>query len=432
MVAPVTSAEASRVLTLLEGYWHVALAVSGGPDSLALLHLVANRQGEGPSVTVLTVDHGLRASSSAEAALVGRVAASLGLPHAVLEWRHEANVVRGLQAAARRARYDLMAAYCHAHGIEAIVTAHQLDDQAETFLMRLQRGSGLDGLAAIPERGDWAGIAVLRPLLTIPKARLEATLSQAALEFAIDPSNQDARFERARLRASRDALAELGLTADAMARSASRLRRARLALDADTSAFFAAYGTMSEAGFARIDREQLAMAPEEIALRALARSIEAVGGRAEPVSLAKLESLLAALKAEPGKIRTLGGCRIAPRGESLVVCRETRRSGLPELHLGAGERSLWDNRFCVELAPTEREPLVIRALGEAGWRDIGPSSPWRNSLPRYAGVSLPACWHGDRLVALPSLAGGVAEPDARLRARFVGAGAFGLRKRPSV
>ena len=119
-----------------------------------------------------------------------------------------------------KARYDLMAAYCQANDIPALVTAHHLDDQAETFLMRLKRGSGLDGLAAIPEESMWSGVAVLRPLLDIPKARLAATLTEAGITWVEDPSNRDQRFERARMRGCGDALGKLGLTPEALARSA--------------------------------------------------------------------------------------------------------------------------------------------------------------------------------------------------------------------
>ena len=231
-----------------------------------------------------------------------------------------------LQARARAARYDLMAAYCHAHDIPALVTAHHLDDQAETFLMRLKRGSGLDGLAAIPEESVWSGIAVLRPLLDMPKARLAATLTTAGLGWAEDPSNRDERFERARMRTDSESLAKLGLTPEALARSARRLRRARAALDAATQTFLATHGVMSEAGYCLIERAALIAAPEEIALRALARSVNAVSGRESPLQLGKLESLLEGLSENPKAAHTLGGCRLQPLGGRLGVFRETRRN----------------------------------------------------------------------------------------------------------
>ena len=140
-------------------------------------------RGACPELQVLSVDHGLRATSRDEAEMVGRLARSLGLHHAILTWDRRGEARTALQARARAARYDLMAAYCHAHDIPALATAHTLDDQAETFVMRLKRGSGLDGLAAIPETGAWAGIALHRPLLDLPKARLIATLSGAGHRF---------------------------------------------------------------------------------------------------------------------------------------------------------------------------------------------------------------------------------------------------------
>ena len=298
MVLPLTLSEALGAFAPLARFPRLALAVSGGVDSMTMLHLIARWRLEGagkPELAVLTVDHGLRAGSRDEAEMVARLAKSLGLRHAILSWMRDDRQTGGLQASAREARYDLMAAYCHANDIPALVTAHHLDDQAETFLMRLKRGSGLDGLAAIPEESVWSGIVVLRPLLDIPKGRLTSTLAEADLCWAEDPSNSDQRFERARMRTGSDALAKLGLTHEALARSARRLKRARAAIDELTERFLAEHGAMSEAGYGLIARDALLAAPEEIALRALARVVGSVGGRAKPLQLAKLEALLASL-----------------------------------------------------------------------------------------------------------------------------------------
>jgi tRNA(Ile)-lysidine synthase len=405
MSVRVSRAEAEALLAPLGRYEHVALAVSGGPDSLALLTLAARwraSRGGMPRLTVLTVDHGLRPQSQAEAGMVARRAQSFGLPHAILVWAHDGMRRSGaLQEAARAARYGLMTDYCHRHDIAALVTAHQLDDQAETVLMRLARGSGLDGLAAIPAETCWAGMPVLRPLLDVPKARLVATLEGEGIAFAEDASNHDPRFERARLRECGDALARLGLTPEALARSARRLTRARAALDAAAKAHLAAHSRMDRAGFCRLDGEALLVAPEEIGLRALARVIAAVSGRDMPPRLAKLEALLAALKETRAKTHTLGGCRFELLGRDLGVFRETRRTGLPVLSLSPGERAVWDNRFRVALGALEPEPVTVRALGEAGWREARSTSPWLAALPRFAGATLPACWRGERLTLLP-------------------------------
>jgi tRNA(Ile)-lysidine synthase len=375
-------------------------------------------------LSVLTVDHGLRASSREEAELVGRMASALGLPHAILTWEGKEPHSRSLQARARAARYDLMVAYCHEHDIPVLVTAHHLDDQAETFLMRLKRGSGLDGLAAIPERGAWAGITVLRPLLDVPKARLVATLDEAGIAFVSDPSNVDPRFERARVRVSSEALERLGLTPEALALSARRLRRAREALDHAAQGFLAAHSETSEAGYALIDREALASAPQEIALRALSQLIGAVGGGETPLRLAKLEALLAAVEETPDKVHTLGRCRLEPISERLGIFREVRGRGLPVARLLPGERTLWDNRFRIELGANEPEPITVRALGESGLRELRDRSALPLSLPRLAGRTLPSCWRGEVLLGVPMLGGGRGREAIGLdcRAIFVSAG----------
>jgi tRNA(Ile)-lysidine synthase len=421
---PISPSESRRLFALLAPFPQAALAVSGGPDSVALMLLAARwreTREDGPTLSVLAVDHGLRSGARAEAEQVARMAASLGLPHAILTWDKAERPSAGLQIKARTARYDLMAAYCHAHGIAALVTAHTQDDQAETFLMRLKRGSGLDGLAAIPEKGAWAGISILRPLLDVPKARLIATLDAAGVPYVIDPSNADPRFERARMRARASALEAFGLSPEALALSARRLRRAREALDAAACDFLARHGAMSAAGYATIDREALTAAPQEIALRALAQVIAAVGGGEAPVQLAKLEALLAALEANPDKAHTLGRCRLQPVSGRLGFFREVRSGGLPVAELRPGERALWDNRFAIELGADEPDSLTVKALGDEGFQALRERSDAVSALPRLAGRTLPACWRGEVLLGLPQLGlpGSRAPFVPFCRARFV-------------
>jgi tRNA(Ile)-lysidine synthase len=403
---PISLAEAGRLLEPLKGFPRIALAVSGGPDSLALMYLAAwwgAAEPKAPALSVLTVDHGLRASSRDEALMVGRMASSLGLPHAILTWEAGPTQRASLQTRARAARYDLMATHCHANDIPALVTAHHLDDQAETFLMRLKRGSGIDGLAAIPERGEWAGILLLRPLLDVPKARLIATLVEKGIGFVSDPSNADHRFERAKVRGSGEALAVLGLTPEAVALSARRLRRAREALDHGAQSFLDAHSELDEAGYAVIDPKALRSAPQEIALRALARLIASVGGADEPLRLAKLEALFGSLLETSDKAHTFGRCRLQPFSHRIGIFREVRATGLPVAQVRPGERTLWDNRFRIELGMHEREPIIVRALGEQGLRELRDSSPLLASLPRLAGRTLPSCWRGETLIGLPFL-----------------------------
>jgi tRNA(Ile)-lysidine synthase len=426
-VTPISLSEVRAAFERLARYPKLALAVSGGPDSLALMHLAAEWRAArevGPDLHVLTVDHGLREGSRDEAMMVDRQAAALRLPHAILTWERREEGRTALQAHARAARYGLMAGFCHAHDIPALATAHTLDDQAETFLMRLKRGSGLDGLAAIPQTGLWSGIAVERPLLDVAKARLIATLEARGIGFVSDPSNADSRFERARVRGSAGALAALGLTPEALALSARRLRRAREALDQGAESFLARSGEVNEAGYATVDLNALLAAPEEIALRALARLIATVGGGEEPVRLARLEALLASLAVNPGKAHTLGRCRIGPQKGRLGIFREMRANALPAISLEPGMRALWDNRFRIELSPEEREPVTVSALGEQGVRDLRDRFHDLATMPPLASRTLPACFRGGSLVGLPDLGWLRAlndPPGLACRARFIGA-----------
>ena len=215
------------------------LAVSGGPDSTALMVLAARWRKAlkvKPKLIAVTVDHGLRKEAKREAAAVGRLARKLGIAHRTLRWTG-AKPKTGLQEAARVARYRLLAGAARKANASHILTAHTRDDQAETVLIRMSRGSGVTGLAAMTRisavPGDGEGkIKLIRPLLDIPKARLIATLRAAKITFADDPSNRDPRFTRARLRGLMSELAREGLDSRRLALLARRLRRADLAIEA--------------------------------------------------------------------------------------------------------------------------------------------------------------------------------------------------------
>jgi tRNA(Ile)-lysidine synthase len=209
----------------------MAIAVSGGPDSLALLLLAA--AAFPGRIEAATVDHGLRPESAAEALHVAAICATLGCPHRTLIVDVSARG-EGVQGEARRARYEALGAWMGAVGIQALMTGHQQDDQAETLLMRLLRGSGVAGLAGVrarrplPEAGD--GALVCRPLLGWRRADLAAIVRAAGLEAADDPSNRDAAYDRVRIRLR---LAETPwLEPQAIARSAAALADAEEALDA--------------------------------------------------------------------------------------------------------------------------------------------------------------------------------------------------------
>jgi tRNA(Ile)-lysidine synthase len=366
-IGPIADGELAGLFAGLARYAAVGLAVSGGPDSTALMHLFMRWRAMGlvPRATVLTVDHGLRPEATAEAQAVRVAAEHLGFSCLILRWTGE-KPETGLQEAAREARYRLLTMAALAHGLEAIVTAHTEDDQAETLLMRLARGSGLDGLSGIPGRALLGGVPIVRPLLAIPKARLMATLEAASIPFITDPSNADLRFERARLRAQRPTLEGLGLTSAGLGRSARRLERARLALEAITDDVAQASVEVSPAGVATVDLDRLGAAPDEVAVRMVQRLTLAAGGDGVLPSLAKVEALAEWLKSARSGGRTLGRAEISVRSHGGSRCavffRETGRASLPVSVIAAGEIQVWDGRFQISLA-AGCDAVEIRAGG---------------------------------------------------------------------
>jgi tRNA(Ile)-lysidine synthase len=328
---PVSRAEANDLFADLVSAPAIVLAVSGGPDSTALLFLAARwrkARRRGPKLLAVTVDHGLRAGSAAEAKQVTRLARSLGVSHRILRWTG-AKPKSGLQEKARMARYRLLSEAAVKTGASHILTAHTLDDQAETVLMRLLRGSGPTGLSGMA-RETWLGeLTLTRPLLEIPKARLLATLRTAKIPFIDDPSNLDPRFARVRLRGLMPTLVEEGLDAKRLAVLARRLRRAEAALEATVEeAAKLAQGNWASGSRIEMAARHFAVLPAEVALRLLGRAVTMAGNEG-PVELAKLEALHAAVTAKQPKDgrfrRTLAGAMVTVTPEGLTVERAPPR-----------------------------------------------------------------------------------------------------------
>jgi tRNA(Ile)-lysidine synthase len=403
---PVASGEFASLMTALgpfEARPSAAVACSGGADSMALALLLQDwTKSVGGSLTALTVDHRLRPESGAEAAQVGAWMQARGIAHVTLV-RPEALPAGNLQAAARRIRYRLLSEWCRDAGVLHLALAHHREDQAETLLLRLARGSGVDGLAAMAPLSDLPDVRVLRPLLGVPRARLAATLAAAGQEHVDDPSNENVAFGRVRLRRAAAVLDREGLSAERLAATAARLGRARAALDDATAQLLARAAAIHGEGYATLDAVELAAAPGEIALRALARIIAAVSGAAYPPRLERLERLHESLCGGAGGLeagRTLGGCRILPRKGRVLVCREP---GAAAEVAAARERFTWDGRFRVVIDGDSG--CELRRLGRTGWADLLADRPdlRQTHVPVAVRPSLPSFWHLDVVVSVPHL-----------------------------
>ena len=338
--SPISVRQAKGLFADWKGAPALVLAVSGGPDSIALMWLIARWRealSRGPRLLAVTIDHGLRAESAREARDVKRLADALGVPHRTVRWTG-AKPKSGVPAAARAARYRLLAAVARQSGASHVLTAHTRDDQAETLLMRLVRGSGITGLAAMARQTELEGVLIARPFLDISKSQLIATLERARIGFADDPTNRDVHFTRPRIRNVIHGLAAEGGDARNLARLASRLARANAAIEilVDGAARYlalkgrAAVSSPASGAMLRnatFDAAAFAALPEEIRLRLLLRAIDRLGHEG-PAELGKVEALLAALdgalqkpgaKHSPRLKQTLAGALISLVGDRIVI-----------------------------------------------------------------------------------------------------------------
>lgn len=392
----------------------LAVAVSGGADSMALALLAAEwSSGRGGAVVALTVDHGLRPESAAEARQVRRWLAARNIRHHILAWRG-GRPTGDVQAAAREARYRLLAQWCARHGILHLLLAHHRDDQAETLMLRLARGTGMDGLAAMAPISHAAfetedgpvGLRLLRPFLGLPKSALEATLREAGQGWIEDPSNDDPGYGRVRIRRLMPLLAAEGMSPQRLAATAAHIGRARAALEAAVSRLAAEAAALHPAGYLTLRLGPYRTAPAETALRCLARALATIGGTDYPPRFEGLERLHAEL-VDPAawntqRGRTLGGCRIVPVGDTALICREPA-AATAEVTLRAGRTVWWDGRFLIRArgAGTAR----VAALGAAGWRVLlHNSKDYRHAaIASPARPTLPALWDRSGLLEVPHL-----------------------------
>lgn len=371
----------------------LAVAVSGGGDSVALAHILSRCFAPGQvAVHTVTVDHGLRPDSAEEAARTGAQMREMGLPHEILRWQPGWDGTGNLQDQARQARYRLMTQWARDKGIAVLALGHTADDQAETVLMRLARASGVTGLSAMSPRRVMDGISVIRPVLDIGRADLRRYLEHHALGWVEDPSNEDPRFDRVKVRRAMGALSEIGITPRALSAVARNMGQARDALD--WHSFLAARD------FARVDGGDVLIAargfrtlPDEIARRLLVRALIWVGGGPHPPRRAAVSGLIDSLRR--GTAATLAGCQVLTIGGTIHICREY--NAVRRLHCEAG--SLWDGRWRVRGLQDRGGEYELRPLGRHGlmacpdWRDTG--------RPRAALLASPSVWTGDDLVAAP-------------------------------
>ncbi len=389
------------------GVTRLGVAVSGGGDSMALLHLLADcARAQGLTLEAATVNHRLRAGADREARHVKNACEVLDIQHEILSW--EGWDGRGnLQAAARRARYRLLGGWAGRRGLDRVALGHTMDDQAETVLMRLARAAGVDGLSAMAGQVRRDGALFWRPLLGATRAELRAELERRGVAWCEDPTNEDARFDRVKARRALDALAPLGIGAQQLAAVAANLAAAREALER-AARETATQIAREDRGDIVFDEAGLMAAPDELRRRLVGAALVWVSG----AGYKPRRAALAAFYPQGGGQRSLHGCLVIRDRKSLRIVREYNAVKRLRAPLGG----LWDGRWRVTgpasahtsvrssgpaTAPGNGPPLQeaeIRALGEGirhcpGWRATG--------LPRASLMAGPAVWRGETLLAAP-------------------------------
>lgn len=371
----------------------LGIAVSGGSDSMAMLHLMARvASAAGRTVLAVTVDHRLRPEAADEAAFVDRVCVGLGIAHETLVWDH-GTISGNLMEAARQSRYRLMAGWAKGQGLGRVALAHTADDQAETFLIGLSRAAGLDGLSGMRPAFQWDGMTFARPFLGQSRAELRAYLDRHGLGWIEDPSNENDRYTRIKARRALKALRPLGITVDRLTSVVHNLAMAQGVVG--DAVLRAAREVVSEtAGALSFDRESFLDLGPEMGRLLLVAILRWMACLAHPPRGDAVRNLQLALQA--GKDATLAGCRFRLRQGRVLVTREARALGGP---VPAG--SLWDGRWLVSGVAGE-----VRALGSEGLRQC---PDWRSvGLPRQVLEVTPGVWQGDRLIAAPAAGFGAA------------------------
>lgn len=408
-MAPLGADEFARLMAGLGPFENrpvVAVAVSGGPDSMALVALSHDwARDRGGRVEGLIVDHGLRPDSTDEADRVAEWLNEFGIGRRILTWRGD-KPRSDIQATARTARYGLMGDWCRSEGVAHLLLGHHQDDLAETFLLRLERHSGLDGLAAMAAVAETAHGRLLRPLLTVPQARLRATLDERQVPSVDDPSNRDRRYGRVRVRQMMPYLADDGVTAGRLARTALGMGRGRRFMDQAVARLLARAATPHRAGFCWLDAAAYGAAPHGVARRALTRLLLYIGGGGPyPPRSERLERLHRAISDDAlNGGRTLAGCRILPRRRGVLVCREPG-DVFDTAALQAGGTVTWDRRYRICLGAGAPGAYTVRRLGFHGRAAVAGSPGGLGGCPVPAAVrpSLPAIFDLDGVVAVPHL-----------------------------
>ncbi|MBY0501497.1 MAG: tRNA lysidine(34) synthetase TilS [Alphaproteobacteria bacterium] len=374
----------------------LALAVSGGSDSMALMLLAQKWAAQkGYPIVALTVDHGLRTESRSEALHVQKWAKDRGIEHVILEWAGEKPTSR-LQEKAREARYNLLTSWCKENHVPTLLLGHHQQDQEETFWLRLAAGSGLEGLGGMKQKSIRNGIILLRPLLHFSKEHLQDILKVEKQTWINDPSNENPRFFRGRLRLL---LKEEGLSVPRLGKVITKLQEDSDFIRSSLQEVLQTIVQIYEEGYITISKKEFEKLHPALAKRVVLFLVQWFSKGSYPPRSHQIISIFEKLK--KGTAFTGGGVYWVPDSEGISLFREfsaiSPRLPLKQL-LG---KMLWDQRFWVDpkvqsffphetyLAPLGSIPSLKKII--------------TSKIPARARLSLPAFWLKGELVTVPHL-----------------------------
>lgn len=401
----------SKLERLIQGESKVAVAVSGGSDSMAMaLLLIQYAKESGVEVIALTVDHKLRAESAIEAKQVASWLAGYGVEHHILCWEGDKKP-SNLQAQARSARYKLMADFCEENNIKLLSVAHTSEDQAETVLMRVMRGSGVDGLAGMLEFSEVFGVKVIRPLLNFTRHELQQYLQDKKQKWIDDPSNENSKFKRVRVRKFIKASDEPELLTKRLSDTASHMSRAKDYIETIMRTRLAGIVTFHDAGFYTIDMNEFKHLHNEERLRSLAAILQHVGGqdyRPRFENLSNLHDNI--LNGNIGNGCTLWGCEISyskkKNAQHIIYIYREHSLVAEDIKILCNSKIIWDERFLCEIGDVNVTDLRVGALGIMGYKEISPIIKNTQSvvtLPKKILYTLPALKVLEKVLVVPHI-----------------------------
>lgn len=343
---------------------NLAVAVSGGVDSIVLLHLIISwsRKNNFPIPTALTVNHGLRPESEKEANFVSNYVQKFGVESFILNWEKE-NIISNVQSHARKARYFLLTEWCKKNNIQNLFLAHHRDDQVETFLMRLERGSGIDGLSSMCYKYFFNGVYILRPLLDFSRSDIEKYAKSHHLLWVNDKSNQDVKYRRTLYRNLLKVSDNQEILTKRICLTALHMKRAIKALMHYTRIAFDDCVNIHDLGYIEIKLEKFLILPEEIAIRVLLYSIMVIGNKYyKPRYKSFLFIFDKILSKKCDVDHTFSGCRIKKCEKNILIIRESSKIEELFIKLPFTESIRWDNRFSCKIFTNQEISVILTPL----------------------------------------------------------------------